>query len=90
MGKEIGHPNTTEHFIAWIAVYFKPESGNLVNLGRFEYLAHGESVKGANEGPAYCEPYSTFKTKLKEPGKLIAVSYCNIHGLWESEKEVKF
>jgi len=25
---------------------------------------------------------------LKKSGKLIAVSYCNIHGLWESEKDI--
>ena len=50
VGKEIAHPNTTEHFINWIALYFKPADGNIVNLGRAEFLAHGESTKGANQG----------------------------------------
>jgi superoxide reductase len=90
VGKEIAHPNTTEHFINWISVYFKPESGNLTNVARFEYIAHGESAAGANQGAAYADPCSTFKLKLTQPGKLIATSYCNIHGLWESEAEVKF
>lgn len=90
VGKDIPHPNTTEHFINWIALYFKPAEGNIYNLGRAEFLAHGESTKGANQGPAYTDPVASFKVKLDEPGKLIAVSYCNIHGLWESEVEVKF
>lgn len=90
VGKDIPHPNTTEHFINWIALYFKPAEGNIYNLGRAEFLAHGESTKGANQGPAYTNPVASFKVKLDEPGKLIAVSYCNIHGLWESEAEVKF
>ncbi|UOD34232.1 class II SORL domain-containing protein [Deferribacteraceae bacterium V6Fe1] len=90
VGKDIPHPNTTEHFINWIALYFKPAEGNIYNLGRAEFLAHGESAKGANQGPAYTNPVACFKVKLDEPGKLVAVSYCNIHGLWESEVEVKF
>lgn len=90
VGKEIAHPNTTEHFIGWIAVYFKPESGNLINVAKFDYTTHGEAAAGANQGPAYADPYSVFKMKTTQPGKLIATSYCNIHGLWESEVEVKF
>jgi len=90
VGKEIAHPNTTEHFISWIALYFKPEDGNIYNLGKAEFLSHGESTKGANEGPAYTDPAACFRVKLEEKGKLIAVSYCNIHGLWQSEADVSF
>jgi superoxide reductase len=91
VGKEIAHPNTTEHFINWISLYFKPEnSGNIINLGKAEFTAHGESVKGLNEGPAYTDPTACFKIKLNEPGILHAVSYCNIHGLWENELKVTF
>ncbi|WP_022850516.1 class II SORL domain-containing protein [Limisalsivibrio acetivorans] len=91
IGKEIAHPNTTEHFIAWISLYFKPADGGVVShLAKFDYMAHGESTKGANEGPAHTEPYSVAKIKLDEPGTLVAVSYCNIHGLWEGSAEVKF
>lgn len=89
VGKEIAHPNTTEHFIAWISVYFKPESGNVVNVGRFEFTAHGESTEGANKGPVYAEPCTVFKMKTDKPGILTAVSYCNIHGLWESTADIK-
>ena len=91
VGAEIAHPNTTEHFINWIALYFKPEgAAPVTQLAKFEFVAHGESAKGANQGAAHTEPFGTAKIKLAEPGTLIATSYCNIHGLWESSKDVKF
>ncbi|MHA1514478.1 MAG: desulfoferrodoxin family protein, partial [Candidatus Heimdallarchaeaceae archaeon] len=37
----------------------------------------------------YSEPYAVFQLKTDKPGKLIATSYCNIHGFWKYEKEVK-
>lgn len=89
IGKEIPHPNTTEHHIAWIELYFKPDAGKFPSLiGRFEFSSHGESIKGANEGPAYTEPKVTIAMKIKESGTLMAESYCNIHGLWESSKAI--
>lgn len=27
--------------------------------------------------------------KITSPGTLYALSYCNIHGLWESSKEIE-
>lgn len=84
VGAEIAHPNTTEHFIAYIDLYYKGEAA-IQHIGRAEFLSHGESAKGANQGPLYTEPVALFKCKLTAPGVLHAVSYCNIHGLWESE-----
>lgn len=90
VGKDIRHPNTTEHFISWIELWFKPEGGAaLINLGRAEFSSHGEAVAGANQGPAYTEPFFACKCQLKTSGTLLASSYCNIHGLWESQKEIK-
>ena len=90
VGKEIPHPNTTEHHIRWIDVYFQPEGDKfLYHVGHFEFAAHGEAVKGANQGPVYANPDAQFSIKVNVPGALIAVSLCNIHGLWESFKEVK-
>ena len=90
IGKEIPHPNTTEHHIDWIEVYFTPESGKFPNMvGKFGFSGHGESIKGANEGPLYTEPKVKVALKVKESGTLLAMSYCNIHGLWESSKDVK-
>jgi superoxide reductase len=90
VGKEIPHPNTTEHHISWIDLFFHPEGDKFAyHVGRFEFTAHGESVKGANEGPVNTEPKLTVALKVKQAGVLHAVSHCNIHGLWESDKELK-
>ncbi|MFP4382727.1 MAG: class II SORL domain-containing protein [Spirochaetia bacterium] len=89
VGKEIEHPNKTEHYIKWIALYYMPEGGNFIyELGKNEFSAHGASVKGADTGPAYSDPATSFTVKVDAPGTLIAESYCNIHGLWESKKAI--
>ena len=89
IGKEISHPNTTEHHIAWIELFFKPDTGKFpAQIGHFDFTSHGESIKGANEGPSFTEPQVSVSMKLKESGTLMAVSYCNIHGLWESSKTI--
>lgn len=89
LGKEIGHPNTTEHHIRWITLYFHPEGGNFTfDVGHFEFNAHGESVKGPNEGPVYTYHGVTAAMKINQSGTLHAMSYCNIHGLWEDSKKV--
>ena len=90
IGKEISHPNTTEHHIRWVQLYFKPEDEKTIyEAGNYEFAAHGESTEGANAGPIYT--HHTIKTslQLKKSGTLIATSFCNIHGLWESSKEIK-
>jgi len=90
IGKEIGHPNTTEHHIAWIELHFKPDNDKFSHqLSANRFLAHGESVQGANQGSAYTEPVCQTTVKLKESGTIYATSYCNIHGLWESQKRIE-
>lgn len=90
VGKEIAHPNTTEHHIRWIRLCYKPVDGKVVyDLGFFEFNAHGESVEGANQGPAYTMPVGETQVKLAKSGTLLVASYCNIHGLWESSVEIK-
>jgi superoxide reductase len=90
VGKEIPHPNTTEHHIRWIRLYFKPQGGKFAcDMGSFEFNAHGEAAGGPNTGPAYTEPFAVARVKISEPGELVAVSYCNIHGLWESSVSVE-
>lgn len=89
VGKEIAHPNTTEHHIRWITLYFHPKGENQVyEVGKFEFNAHAESPKGANEGPVLTEPVIQITVKLKSSGVLHAIAYCNIHGLWQATKEV--
>lgn len=89
VGVEIPHPHTTEHHIRYIKLFFKPEGEKFVaHLGSYLFEAHGESVAGANQGSAKCEPVVTAAITLEKPGQLLAVSYCNIHGLWENSLPV--
>ncbi len=89
LGKAIAHPNTTEHHIRWINVYFHPEGAKFTyDVGRFEFNAHGAAVAGPNEGPVYTHHEGSTSMKVKTPGTLYALAFCNIHGLWESTKEI--
>jgi len=90
LGKEIAHPNTTEHHIRWITLYFHPD-GEKYNYeaGHFEFNAHGESYNGANKGPVYTNHEVTAIVKVLKPGIFHALAFCNIHGLWESAKEIQ-
>jgi superoxide reductase len=90
VGKEIAHPNTTEHHIRWISVYFHPDGDKFpYQVGHFEFTAHGESVEGPNKGPVYTNHEVAATLKVSKPGVLYATALCNIHGLWGSEKEIK-
>ena len=89
VGKGIAHPNTTEHHIAWIELYFLPRGEKFpYQLGRFEFSAHGASVQGPNTSTIYTLPTLVCSLKSDKSGTLVASSYCNIHGLWESTKEL--
>ncbi|GFN35240.1 class II SORL domain-containing protein [Tepidimicrobium xylanilyticum] len=83
IGEEIPHPNTQEHYIAWIKLFFHPEGGNFpVEIGSYNFSSHGEHG-------AFTEPYVTARFKAEKSGTLHATSYCNIHGLWENSVELK-
>ncbi|MEM1662423.1 MAG: class II SORL domain-containing protein [Desulfurococcaceae archaeon] len=73
------HPNTIEHSIRWIELYFEEEgrSFNPILIARFDFT------------PIYSEPTVEVYIKLNKSGRLIALEYCNLHGLWEAYKEVK-
>lgn len=89
IGKEVAHPNTTEHHIQWINLFFKPDNGKFVyQLGSFTFSAHGASTDGADEGPVYTHHAVTASLRIKEAGTLFATSSCNIHGLWENAKKI--
>ena len=90
IGKEVSHPNTTEHHIRWIQVYFHPgDEKSTYQLAHCEFTAHGESTQGADKGPAYTDHSASVATMVKKPGVIHAISLCNIHGLWENSKEIK-
>ena len=90
LGKEIAHPNTTEHHISWITLYFHPEGEKFTHqVGHFEFSAHGESTAGPNQGPVYTHHGVTASLQVNKAGTLHALALCNIHGLWQSAKEIK-
>jgi len=87
IGNEIAHPNTTEHHISWVAVYFLPEGAKFpVEIGKFDFTAHGASAEGPNTSTIFTDPQVTVQFKTEKPGTVLASSYCNIHGLWESSQ----
>ncbi|HBR10154.1 class II SORL domain-containing protein [Candidatus Bipolaricaulota bacterium] len=71
VGKEVPHPNTIAHHIKWIHLYGVKE-GLAVHMAAFDL------------GPTYGIPEVTCHANLAEFSELIAIEYCNIHGLWES------
>ncbi len=82
IGDEIKHPNTLEHYIAWFKVFFHPEGAKFpVQIGSYNFTAHGENG-------IYDEPVALTHVKLDKSGTFYAVSYCNIHGLWENSKDI--
>lgn len=89
VGKEIAHPNTTEHHIRWIAIYFLADGEKFpYQIGKFEFAAHGESTQGPNTSTIYTNPEVVVNFKTDKPGTIFASSYCNIHGLWKNERRL--
>ena len=89
VGKEVPHPNTTEHHIGWIELFFLPSQGKFpFSIGRFEPSAHGASTNGPNTSSIYTQPEVVCTMKTKVPGTVLATSFCNIHGLWTSSVEL--
>lgn len=82
VGEEIKHPNTFEHHIAWIKVLFKSEDAKFpVEIANFNFGAHGEFG-------ILTEPLGVAKISIAKPGTVYALSYCNIHGLWENSLDI--
>jgi len=73
VGKETPHPNTVEHHIAWVELYgIKQDSGQVIALGRVELA------------PSYTSPNIKFLVSVEQFKAFCAVSYCNIHGVWQN------
>lgn len=90
VGKEIAHPNTAAHYIKWIKLFFVPDGGKFaIELADLSFDAHGDTNDPEHPGPAHADPFGSVRVKLAASGTLVAQSYCNIHGLWESSKAIK-
>jgi superoxide reductase len=89
LGKAQAHPNTTEHHIRWVKCFFAPDGDKFsYEIGRFEFNAHGESARGPNEGPVHTHHEVGFSFKAQQSGTIQALSFCNIHGLWENTERI--
>ena len=81
VGKEIPHPNTVEHHIAWIALHFIPDGSPVsVEIGRVDLSSHGPDVATAST--------AKFAVSLQKGGVVYATAYCNLHGLWSSSARI--
>ncbi len=89
VGREIPHPNSAEHHIRWVDLFFLPEGETRpYEVGRAEFSAHGESASGAAPASVYTRPEAVFYLKTEGKGTFFAASYCNIHGLWEGTESM--
>ena len=77
VGKETPHPNTIEHHIAYVEVFgVQKDGGQVVLLGRAEF------------GPSFANPSISFQVSFDQFKTIGALSYCNLHGLWQNSIEV--
>ena len=90
LGKAVAHPNTTEHHIRWISVYFHPDGEKFpYQIGHFEFAAHGASAEGPDKSSVYTHHEVSVSMKTGKAGVIHASALCNIHGLWQSSEEIK-
>ena len=76
VGKEVPHPNTVEHHIAWVELYGVKKDGQVISLGR------------ATFAPTYTAPNVRFQVPTEGFKAFCALAYCNIHGVWANCIEV--
>ncbi len=74
VGEFLKHPNEPGHFINWIALYDE------------DYTFLGMTTLA----PVVSNPKVRFTVTLDEPTTLRAFAFCNLHGIWQGKKEVKF
>ncbi|MCK4418075.1 MAG: desulfoferrodoxin [Candidatus Latescibacteria bacterium] len=77
VGKDVPHPNTVEHHIAWIELYGVKKNGQVVDLGRAAFA------------PTFTNPNVRFQVPVGEFKAFCALAYCNIHGLWQNSVSVE-
>jgi len=78
VGKETAHPNTVQHHIKWVQIFAKEDGPKpVVHVATFDF------------GPAYAEPRVGFPLTLNKSSDIIAVGYCNLHGLWDNSVKVE-
>ena len=76
VGKETPHPNTVEHHIAWIELFGVKQNEQVIALGRADFA------------PCFANPNVSFHAPVEQFKAFCALSYCNIHGVWQNCIEV--
>jgi len=71
-GKEVAHPDEPGHFIEWLELYTEDH----LFLGRVDFT------------PMVCTGPVTLTVKLPHVTTLVAQLRCNLHGIWESSKNI--
>lgn len=77
VGKEVMHPSTVEHHIKYIQLFGEKNDNKFVHISTMELGEENTLPRG--------------KVNIKKDGfkNIIALSFCNIHGIWENNLEVK-
>lgn len=76
VGKEVQHPNTIEHHISWIELFGVKQDGQIVDLGRAAFA------------PGFTNPNIRFQVPVDQFKAFCALSYCNVHGIWQNCIEI--
>ena len=77
VGKEVPHPNTLEHHIEGITLYYKEDGAKPVyKVADFTSFA------------VHVDSYVSIKTRVEASGYLYAIESCNIHGIWMNEADL--
>ncbi len=83
LGDGAGHPDTTEHHICRISLYYSDSDGKTVRqITGVEFESHslGRDALSRYE--------TTVDAKIAESGVLHAMAYCNVHGLAEAIRQI--
>jgi superoxide reductase len=71
-GKVVMHPSLENHYIGWMKLFGIDKEGKLKELGSF------------SPSPVLAQPIADFAVDVTQYKELIALIWCNLHGLWEN------
>ncbi|GAK51881.1 putative superoxide reductase [Candidatus Moduliflexus flocculans] len=72
VGKDVLHPTTPEHHIEWVKVFGETQEGKIVEVATLTF-GKGTSL-----------PSGSIVIKKENYKSLTALSYCNLHGVWDN------
>jgi superoxide reductase len=72
VGKQVLHPTTEEHHIEWVQLFGKTQGGKFVQIGTIHF------------GKGTALPIGTLTIRREDYTVLIALAYCNLHGVWDN------